>query len=132
MGINVAWDSKDNTIIRYDLEGLWNWEDYRAAVTQSLKMMEGVNYPVGIIANFNADTMVPRAASVPRSAPAASEKMSAMPDNMEVIVITGGNAFVEVTVTGFCKLYNRVARKFLVASSVEEARQLIHQRRSTL
>lgn len=129
MGIKVEWDTKDNTIIRYDLEGLWNWDDYRAAVAQSTRMMEGVDYPVGIIANFRADTMVPRGASAHRSPPPVAEKMSAMPHNMDVIVITGGNAFVEVTVTGFCKLYNRVPKKFLVAGSVDEARQIIRQRR---
>jgi hypothetical protein len=57
--------------------------------------------------------------------------MSAMPDNMDV-VDHRRNAFVEVTVTGFCKMYSRVPEKFLVASSVEEARQIIRQRRSAL
>jgi hypothetical protein len=128
MGIKVAWDDPENRIIRYDLEGMWNWEDYRDAVSQSAQMMQSVNYPVGIIANFTADTMLPKGSDVRKTSAVPQSKMNTMPENMGVVVITGGYGFVEVMINGFCKLYNRVERKFVVANTLDEARRLVGEK----
>lgn len=130
MGVKVAWDDLENTIIRYDLEGMWTWDDYREAVTESTVMMQSVDYPVGIIANFHADTMVPRGTGPLQQAQPQPPKVHEMPENVRVVVITGGNAFVEVTLSAFCKVYNRVEKQFISANSLEEARSIISSHRS--
>lgn len=131
MAIQVKWDDEDSSIIRYDLEGLWTWDDYCAAVDRTMKLIQGVKRPVGVIANFHADTMVPLGTARPTgtSELCPPTKFPAMPDNMDMIVVTGGNLFVEALVSAFCRFYSRVEKQFFVASSVDEARSIIHTHR---
>lgn len=127
MGITVSWDDSNSTIIRYDLTGLWNWDDYFTAVEASAKMMESVNHPVGIIANFRADTMVPHNPTV-RTPEVIPQDRKPMPRNLGLIVVTGGAGFLEVMLVGFCRAYHRVGKRFLVAGSLDDARALILER----
>jgi hypothetical protein len=130
MSITVSWDDKENNIIRYDLSGWWNWDDYRMAVDQCAAMLEGIKHPVGIIAHVHADTMAPRSIVKPATQELLIRR-SNLPDNVRVIVVTGGTAFIEMIMAGFCRAFKRVEKKFLVAGSLEEARQIVRDRLST-
>jgi hypothetical protein len=125
MGVTVTWDDNTYTILRYDLTGLWTWDDYCLAVDKGAAMLEMIQHPVAVIANFRADTMVPRSITTPETKSAPVKRQNVLPENIGLIVVTGGAAFVEVMVSGFCRAYQRFERNLLVASSLDEARKLI-------
>lgn len=132
MGIQVNWDDEDKSIIRYNLEGLWTWDDYCIAINQTMQLMQDIDHPVGVIANFRADTMVPLGVTHHEDSLAdhcPPTKFPTMPNNMDVIVVMGGNYFVEVLLSAFCRLYSRVEKHIFIASSVNEAREIIRTHR---
>jgi hypothetical protein len=51
MPVIVTWDNDDKTIIRYDLEGHWMWDEAAAAFDQAALMLKEVPHIVHFIVN---------------------------------------------------------------------------------
>jgi len=59
MGITVAWEDEQQTIIRLTYEGVWENEEFRNSSYQSMVMMRSVNHPVYVINDFTKSEMPP-------------------------------------------------------------------------
>ncbi|MDX1993163.1 MAG: hypothetical protein SF029_12290 [bacterium] len=60
MGISVVWDNAEKTILRYDIQGAWTWDELRAAMDEIFTRMDESPVPrIGTIANFVEGVKVP-------------------------------------------------------------------------
>jgi hypothetical protein len=50
MPITVNWDNDAKTVIRYDFEGHWNWDEFRAAANEAFVFTRSVQHRVDRLA----------------------------------------------------------------------------------
>jgi hypothetical protein len=127
MGIRVQWDNDDKTIVRWDFDGPWKWDDYFVAQLESNRLLDSVDHLVDIIGNIQKSRLLPPSAvSVYRSS-----LKSAAP-NLGLIVLVGSSSFVRQMVNIFMKLFRfkGPGTDFRFADSEEEARQIIAEYRT--
>ncbi len=124
MPIPIRWEDPEQTIVRYDFEGHWTWDEYFAAMNQIYQMFGSVEHRVDAIANMKPGIM-PIGGSAMSAARSALRKL---PPNRGVIVIII-NPFISAMLSAF-KQFDREFGTFLrSANSVEEARLLIQRER---
>lgn len=59
MSIQVEWDSKDQTIIRWTILGRWTWSEYEDALNASNAMIAAVDYPVDALYDVTEMSILP-------------------------------------------------------------------------
>jgi hypothetical protein len=124
MPIRVIWDSPDKTVIRYDVEGRWTWEEYYTARREARKMLDGVDHSVHFLTNpvdpvsFN---YVP---------PGFLSKMMTLyrynQRKTGVSVMIGG-PFIQVMTPLVVRIMPQLSGRLQVAPSLEQARSLLSE-----
>ncbi len=112
----MVWDNDDHTVVRYDYNVGWTWDDFREAGKTALEMMSTVNHTVHVIANF-ADRAFPPMGALGRFKSA----QESLPKDT-VVVVVGGGAFINALVSTFTGLYRHHSSNLLVAKSLADAR----------
>ncbi|MCL4256098.1 MAG: hypothetical protein KJ043_20240 [Anaerolineae bacterium] len=122
MGIAVVWDDDEKTIIRWDFDEKWTWDDFHEAFRISMEMGEKLTYRVDVIPNA---TQSPH---MPVGALAEFKRLdSQLPDIVKLIVVAGTSAFTRSMIELFGKIYR--AQSWRTAPSLDEARRyILHDR----
>jgi hypothetical protein len=97
MAILAAWDNKDQTVLRIDLEGQWNWKEYDAAIDHAWSMIREAGYTIDVIINITDHTTFP---------PVQSQRhflrmLTAMPPNLGLMIAAGGDPFISGLLASF-------------------------------
>ena len=50
MTIKVAWDGDDTTLVRWDMDADWTWDEFDRAVDESAVLMDTVTHQVDLLA----------------------------------------------------------------------------------
>jgi hypothetical protein len=127
MAITVQWDDPEKTIIRYTYMGQWTWAEYDEAVTQALELVKDVS-SVDVIADFSQSSLLPERA-LQNFRNSLNKEQRVIPFEITVLVIK--SEFMKRMLDMFGKLYGRggIGMKIKSANSLEEARQIIHNRK---
>lgn len=126
MSISVGWHDVDQTIVRYDFSGVWNWDEVYGAVETAIEMEESVTYRVDVILNLLDSAHVPPNA-ITHVKNIATTKM---PDNLKMAVLVTENRAMQVLFNIGSRLYRKIEEKFYVATSLETALNVITQSRA--
>jgi hypothetical protein len=59
MGVTVAWDDEEHTVVRLTLSDMWSAEDLRAIGIQTILLLRSVPHPVYVITDFSASKSLP-------------------------------------------------------------------------
>lgn len=126
MGIVVHWDDDQQTILRWDFEGAWNWDDFYTVQAEVNDLSSKAEHFIDVIANMQNTMMLPSGAlsQFGRIAKASKERSG-------VTVVVGANRFIETMLNIFGRFQRDAARRILTASSLEEARTILLQRRES-
>jgi hypothetical protein len=124
MSIKVSWDNEAKTIIRYDFEGDWNWEEFHVAAQEAFKLTRSVEHTVDTISNFLPGTRLPANAFLQ-----FRRAMVDAPKNRGVTAIAGNSSFITRMVSVFSKVNKRLGERLVVVASLEEARKVLAERR---
>ncbi len=123
MPIQVVWDNESKTVIRFDFSKQWDWEEFWTAVRQSDTMMTAMPYRVDLIANFEGS------ASPPLGALGQFKRaIQEMAPSRSIVLIVPGSLLIDLLTSTFMRIYPTLGRNLTVASSVEEARQILAER----
>jgi len=117
MGIKVNWDNKEQTIIRYDFEGNWNWHDFDQAVERSFTMTESVSHLVHVIMNFQKSKSTPDGAIL-----YLKRKLAALPSNRGQIAIVGNCKTLETSLNMLARISN-IQNRIIRVQNLNDARQ---------
>jgi hypothetical protein len=124
MPIQVHWHNEAKTILRYDFEGVWTWDDLYAAIRDVNGMMGSVPHRVDVIITMFNSRTIPSGALVHMQS--GSTRAAS---NWGMGVFVGNNPLVKALLTAFTKVYPRFNQRYTIASSLEEAEALITSRR---
>jgi hypothetical protein len=123
--IQVVWDNDEKTILRWDFQGVWTWEDGHEATHLALEMRASIiEYPcVPSILNLE------RSANVPIGALPHARTAIELMDRRDYVIIANASGFVRSLTEIFRYLNSNFAEKVLLTRTVDEARETIAQRR---
>jgi hypothetical protein len=124
MSVKVSWDNESKTTIRYDFEGEWTWDEFRAAAQVAFALTRSVTYTVDTISNFPPGTRLPANAFLQ-----FRRAMADAPKNRGVTVIAGGSSFIKTMVSVFSKVNKQLGERLMVVDSLQEARKVLTERR---
>lgn len=121
MGITISWDNAEQTVIRWDFEQGWTWDDYREAALETNAMIESVGYTVGLLRNVN-NSAPPQGGNVLSQ---WQRTLVQAPSNMGPLVMVDANTFLNMMSMVFSQVQNRKGKQLLTAPSLEEGRALL-------
>ena len=122
MPIAVSWDNPEKTILRYDYQGRWTWDEYFKINEEGVSLIASVAHRVDTISNMKPG-MMPVSGSGMSSAKAALRKL---PSNAGIIVVVT-NSLANALLKAI-KQYDRdLGAKFRGATSIDEARTIIER-----
>ncbi len=126
MPITINWLDADKTIIRYEFEGHWTWTDLHDAIKQVNSMLESVVHPVYVIIDVSKGSVVPSGAI-------SQMRMGNMnpASNWAGGVFVGMSTFLRTLISTFGRVYPKMGERYIVANSMDEALQIIKQKRSS-
>jgi len=129
MSIVVNWDNPDKTVIRWDFEGKWNWEQFIDAYILSDRMLASVEHTVDIISNLDRSAMLPEGALK-----GYENVLRNTSENIGVIVLISASRFLNVMVSAFNNIPHRrtAGGNFAFAKTMSEARAILRARQRML
>ena len=103
MTIAVAWDNEKKTIIRYEFQKGWSWDEVDPAFKIADGLMSSVDHKVDVIMDFSPSSLL-----VPKGALTHAQRALSNPrhDNLASTVIVGSRFVQAIT-----DLARKVARK---------------------
>ncbi len=123
MAISIAWDNVEKTIIRYDFESQWTWQDLRAAIESDDAMIASVAHTVHLIFDLR------QVEGIPPNPMAQFRHIAAMiHPRLGMIVFVGADSWTRTVLEIFYQVYGtRLEGLSGVASvrTLEEARAII-------
>lgn len=60
MAVAVRWSNSEKTIVIYDIEGRWTWEEFYPAYHEAIAMELSVTHRVDVIMNMHNANLLPR------------------------------------------------------------------------
>ena len=118
MGIHAVWDDAEQSIIRWDFDPEWDWNDFWAAFAESVRLGEGSPHRVDVIPNVTNTKQLPIGALG-----AFKSVDSRMPEFTKLVVVAGPNTITSLMIKTFAQI-NRI-QSWRTATTLEEARTII-------
>lgn len=123
MPITVSWDDTEKTVLRYDFEGNWTWDEFQQAKEESDAMLDSVPHSVDVILNYGNNHWLPPGAISRLRAMAANTR-----PNFSGRTIIVSESIVHRTLLNILRnTSNWLADRFTVrfVATVEAARQTL-------
>jgi hypothetical protein len=120
MPIQVFWEDDAQTIVRYNFEGTWTWDELYPAYYQAIAMEKSVTDRVDVILDMRDSGRVPANALL--HIKNISEKQ---PPNIGLSIFVTTNAFVTSMYNMAIRVYSKVAYYFRITKTPEEALAMI-------
>jgi hypothetical protein len=125
MSIAIDWFDAEHTIIRYQFEGRWTWDDLYGAITQVNTMLASVDHKVDVIIDFERSLGVPPGALTHLR----SNSLRAA-DNWNGGVFVGVNPFIRALLSAFLSVNRKLTERYAVANTMGEAQAIIQRWRA--
>lgn len=124
MSINVQWDKEQQTILRWDFMGVWDWDDFLAAQKQSNNLINSVAHTVDIIGDVTQSYHLP---------PGAIGRFRTYrrddPKNTGQVVVVGASVYIRTMVDIFRGMFPNTGGNFTFANSLDEARSILNAKK---
>jgi hypothetical protein len=120
MSIYVGWDSPEQTIIRWEVEGRWDWDEFEAAQQQSVALIQTVPHVVHIIAD------VSNSAKLPSNALASfrSYRHSGL-NNVGQVALVQASPLIRAAAKVIEKIAPQAVSRFHFVNTLDEAREIL-------
>lgn len=127
MGGRVQWDDPEQTILRFEFEGEWDWVVVRQVALMGQEMSASVEHRVDSVVDLR------QSHGLPAHSLSQFEQLAQFPSpNSGVIVIVGGGNLVASLLNIFKRVYRSAAAKYHYVETMEEAERLIRRLRREL
>ena len=124
MSVRVYWEDEGRTIVRYDFDGLWSWDELYTAYYEAIAMETSVEHRVDVILDLR------RSGRVPGNALLHVKNFSdRQPVNIGLSVFVTSNSFLVSLYNVGVKFYSKIGHYFRVAPTIEAAHAMIERDR---
>lgn len=89
MGIKVIWDNDEKTIVRYNFDSQWTWDDFYMARSEAYDLIDTVNHKIGVIFDAPANMKLP-----PNMITHSRSAINKTHDNTHVVVAVVSSTYV--------------------------------------
>ena len=124
MGIRVVWYDAEKTIIVWEFDGEWEWQDYHAAINTAVVMIKSVDHVVDSIMDLRRNRALP-----PNALVQGKRWFVVAPPNFGITVVAGGSALIRGIASTIAAVYKRFSERILMAATVEEAIKIIRTKK---
>jgi hypothetical protein len=126
MSIITSWVDPEKTIARYEFVGQWTWDEMSVAIKEMYAMLGSVPHKVDIIIDLSGSSGEPPRGMLAHLRAGTMEARN----NWNSGVFVGVSPFVRVLLNTFRRVEPRLAKRYAVANTIQEAQTLILNRRS--
>jgi hypothetical protein len=124
MAVRVRWFNDAQTILVYEFEGNWTWDEFYPAYQRVLEMTRDIPHRIDVLLDLR------RAGRLPLNLLTHVRNISdKQTSNAGLSVIVTNSQFIRAMYQTGCKFYNRIQHYFGVANSIEEALTLFEAAR---
>lgn len=120
MPVTVSWDNEEKTVLRYDFDLIWTWDEFFTTIGDAFAMTRSVGHTVDIISNFKPGASLPS-----NSLFQFRRAMSHAPRNRGRTVIVGSSTIVRSMVMLFSRFNRHPGERVHLADSLEHARTIL-------
>ena len=123
MGVKIAWDNDEKTIIRYDFSDPWTFEEFHEAMGLDDALFDSVDHKVHMLFNMMDVRSAP-----PNLLAKLPQILTEINPRLGVVVIAESYTWVKSIAEIFYKVYGRSIEGFSglkMARSLDDARQII-------
>jgi hypothetical protein len=121
MPIHLEWDNEDKTIIRFDFDGVWTWDDFVTKHNEANAMISGVDHTVDLILDLQ------KSGSRPSNLFTNIKRFESdkAPNQGRLVVVRDGQ-FIKVMLSTYTRLFGSKTNPDLTrVDTLEEARNLL-------
>jgi hypothetical protein len=124
MKLQVEWDNAEKSVIRITYAEKWTWSDFYEANLAAVALMETVQHPVHLLADFRQSTSLPIGGAITH----ARNAINVLPDNWGILVIVTTNFMIQRLVSIFRSAFNgKMGAKTYTVTSLDNGYRLIAQ-----
>lgn len=120
MSISINWHNTENTILRYQFEGAWNWADFDNAVEQAFEMSEQLPQRIDVIFDMRTSAGIPDGAII-----YLKKFMNVLPANRGQYMVVGNDPQLVSIVDMFNRIFKKLRGRLSHANSMEKAQAYI-------
>lgn len=124
MGVNFCW--LDETIVVITLNAPWVWDEYMQVGVHLLDEIRQRRHPVATVIDVRASPTLPEGSMLHH----VRQIANVMPENVDTSVIVGASYLINSFMVVFIKSNLRAQQIAAFATTLDEAVDLIHQRRT--
>jgi hypothetical protein len=118
--VTVSWHDPDETIVYYQFEGKWDWNDFYPAYQQAIDMEKSKPYRVDVIVDLRGSGHMPP--NVLLHMKNISDKQ---PDNIGLSVLVTTNRVMHSIYSVGVRFYDKIGHYFVLAPTPEAAQAMI-------
>ncbi len=126
--IHFDWDNDDKTIMRYRVEGLWNWNEFHKTLRRSTLRFDEVSHPIDTIIDLRKGVKLPAGAI----GHLRSLGTKNHPNGVARTVIIGVDPTLQTAIGAVGGLYWDDGRMIHFAASDEDAYEVIARWRNSV
>lgn len=124
MGISVNWLDENRSIVLWEVEGKWTWDDYRQAQSHADALVRDIAYKVDVILDFTENRSLPfNILSQMRF------ERPQQPEKRGRVVIVGASPFVIKMMDLLYTVNPNLGDRFFTAATLDEARRRLTEAR---
>lgn len=122
MGIQIYWATPNKTLLIYEVQGPWTWGELQQALQQAHRLLDEVDSPTPIIADFRQSSFMPDRA-LWRGTRISKERHA----NTGLTIYIGASRFMTVLFDTFKRVNPELVRLAQFVDTLEEAYALLEQ-----
>jgi len=124
VSIRVAWDNIDKTVIRFEFEDSWTWDDLYAASDEATTMLDTVHNMVDFILNVRNANQIPRDFMNHAGDIASGEN-----PKRGLLIVVGANRLLRTIGGTLRRLFPQATKDVEIVGTLEEAYEVISKQR---
>jgi hypothetical protein len=122
MSFNLTWENTAQTVLRFEFQGTWTWEEYNEAIDDACELINSVEHNVQII--FIQTKFTPNGSPIPH----IQRTTRLIPRNVSKLIMVGGPIFLRSLYEVMVKVNSRLSNQIVFVNTVDEAYQLAGER----
>jgi hypothetical protein len=123
MGIVVDWDNSAKTVVRYEFDEQWTWEEFYVAKKQAYTIIDTVSHRVGVIMNAPPNVTLP-----PNMLTHSLSALRNKHPNTLILVFVLTRPFMRAMISTLGKISRLGASSIELATTLDEARAIVDRR----
>jgi hypothetical protein len=128
MGVISYWDNPEKTILVYQFEGEWTWDDFYTVFEQVKAAIAPLPHVVNFICHYPTSYLY-----IPPNILSQIRRIHQdTPANIGVTVVVGGSTAAATIYNIIKRIYPAIAERYFLVGTMEQARALLQARQSCI